>query len=94
MVILLSLNFPYENHNCPLMFCRAGQIFYGFPAFWLFLHLRNTPVRFGNISSTHETSSELRPALFRALVPGCSFDRVLCRIPYALANLHDPFSER
>ena len=23
MVILLSLNFPYENQKCSLMFCRA-----------------------------------------------------------------------
>jgi len=29
MVILLSLNFPYENQKCSLMFCRAGQDFYG-----------------------------------------------------------------
>jgi hypothetical protein len=31
MVILLSLNFPYENQKCRLMLCRAGQDSLRFP---------------------------------------------------------------
>jgi hypothetical protein len=29
MVILLWLNYPYENQKCPLMFCPAGRDCYG-----------------------------------------------------------------
>jgi hypothetical protein len=87
MVILLWLNYPYENQKCPLMFCPAGRDCYGSQ----FLDLPS--------SSKHPSTPELRPALFSALVPDGSFHRVLCRIPYALINyslinLHDAFLKR
>ena len=54
MVILLSLNFPYENQKCPLMFCRAGQDFHGSQLFGSSFIFEPLPYGFGNLFSTYE----------------------------------------
>jgi hypothetical protein len=55
MVILLSLNFPYENQKCPLMFCRAGQDFYGSQLFGSSFIFESLQYGFGNLFSTCES---------------------------------------
>ena len=56
-----------------LMFCRAGQDFYGSQLFGHSFIFEPLQYGFGNLFSTMNASSELGPALFSALVPDCSF---------------------
>jgi hypothetical protein len=73
MVILLSLNFPYENQKCSLMFCRARWDFYGSQLFGSSSSSNHFSTASETSSRPMNASSELRPALFSALVPDCSF---------------------
>jgi len=54
MVILLSLNFPYENQKCPLMFCRAGQDSHGSQLFGSSFIFEPLQYGFGNRFSTYQ----------------------------------------
>jgi hypothetical protein len=54
MVILLSLNFPYENQKRPLMFCRSGQDSYGSQLFGCSFIFEPLQYSFGNLFSTYE----------------------------------------
>jgi hypothetical protein len=84
MVILLSLNFPCENQKCSLMFCRAAQDFTVPNSLALPFIFETLQYASQTSSRLMKASSELRPALLSALVPDCSFHRVLCGIPCAL----------
>jgi hypothetical protein len=63
MVILLSLNFPYENQKCSLMFCRAGQDFYGSQLFGSSFIFETLQYASETSSRLMKASSELRSAL-------------------------------